>query len=98
MKLPSIRVPSAREVITNYRSVGFAPHTDQRDGENHNRNLQEPLLAVQRVGLAIQHMVQYLNEPLRISTLAAMTGFSPSHFFSLFKSATGFTPLAFFIG
>jgi AraC-like DNA-binding protein len=54
--------------------------------------------AAQRVGFAVQHMMRHLNEPVRVSTLAAMTGLSPSHFFSLFKSATGFTPIAFFIG
>jgi len=98
MQSPSVRVASAGEAITDYRRVGFAADTDQRSENSRNQNPLEPFPASQRVGLAIQYMLRHLNEPLRISTLAAMTGLSPSHFFSLFKSATGFTPIAFFIG
>jgi len=42
-------------------------------------------------------MLQNINKPLRISALSAIAGLSDSYFFSLFKSATGFPPIAFFI-
>jgi len=100
MQSTLVRVTSAKETITSHppRRVGFVTEMDQQSVCSRNHNSQELRPAAQRVGLAIQHMVQHLNEPLRISTLAAVTGVSPSHFFSLFKSATGFTPIAFFTG
>lgn len=42
-------------------------------------------------------MLQHVNEPLRISTLSEVAGVSGSHFFWLFKSATGCSPIRFFI-
>ena len=78
--------------------VHFASDSGQGSEGNHHHNPEESRLADPRVSLAIQHMVRHLNEPVRISTLAAVAGLSPSHLFSLFKLATGFTPLAFFIG
>lgn len=58
---------------------------------------QPPGRAAQRVGSAINHMLQNVNKPLRISALSAIAGLSDSYFFSLFKSATGSSPIAYFI-
>jgi AraC family transcriptional regulator of arabinose operon len=52
---------------------------------------------VQLVEGCIDHMLQHLDKPLRISALSTMTGYSNSHFFVLFKSATGYAPKKFFI-
>lgn len=51
----------------------------------------------QMIAPAIDHILNNLNEPLRISTLSKMTGFSGSHFFVLFKSVTGCSPMNFII-
>jgi AraC-like DNA-binding protein len=53
--------------------------------------------AAQLVKGSIDHMLQHLDKPLRVSTLSSMAGFSTSHFLALFKSATGYPPKEFFI-
>jgi len=50
-----------------------------------------------RIALSLDYMKVHLNEPIRISTLCAITGYSQSRFFDVFKSATGDTPLNWFI-
>ncbi|HEX5219266.1 MAG TPA: AraC family transcriptional regulator [Verrucomicrobiae bacterium] len=99
MQTPLVRVAPPREDISNHFSgrLHVASDSGERSNGNHHHTPEE-LLADRRVYLAIEHMVRHLNEPVRISTLAAVAGLSPSHLFSLFKLATGFTPLAFFIG
>lgn len=42
-------------------------------------------------------MWRHLNEPLRVSTLSALSGLSVSLYSSLFKCATGYAPIEFFI-
>ena len=53
----------------------------------------DPLQKVQR---SIHYMVANLNRPLQVSTLAAQANVSPSHFFALFKQATGCPPMDYF--
>ena len=53
--------------------------------------------AATRVAASLNFMTAHLNQPIRISTLCALVGLSPSRFFELFKSATGETPLNWFI-
>jgi AraC-like DNA-binding protein len=53
----------------------------------------DPLEKVER---SIRYMVANLNRPLQISTLAAQANLSPSHFFALFKQATGYPPMDYF--
>jgi transcriptional regulator GlxA family with amidase domain len=100
MQTPLVRVAPPWNDISNHFSgrVHFASDSDRGSEGSHHHNPEELRFADPRVGLAIQHMMRHLNEPVRISTLAAAAGLSPSHLFSLFKLATGFTPLAFFIG
>lgn len=52
--------------------------------------------AARRIEPAITHMLQHADEPLRVSTLSAIAGISGSHFFALFKSVTGLTPIGYF--
>src|ERR1041385_2597899 len=54
-----------------------------------------PRQAVQRVQPSINYMLRNLDQPLRVSTLSAVVGISTPHFFSLFRSATGYTPIDF---
>lgn len=53
--------------------------------------------AVQRVEISLRYMLENLNQPVKVPVLSAMVGLSESSFFALFKSATGLTPLDFFI-
>jgi AraC-like DNA-binding protein len=50
-----------------------------------------------RIATSLNYMMQNLNKPLQVSVLSATAGISPSHFFYLFKRATGCTPLDYFI-
>jgi transcriptional regulator GlxA family with amidase domain len=50
-----------------------------------------------RIGRSIAYMVEHLNQPLQVSTLAAQASVSPSHYFALFKRQTGTAPMDFFI-
>ncbi len=53
--------------------------------------------ASQRVEASVRHMMTHLNQPLKVSTLSALAGLSNSSFYTLFKSATGYSPMDFFI-
>jgi AraC-like DNA-binding protein len=53
--------------------------------------------AWQRIKPAIRHMLLYLDQPLRVPALRVVAGLSGSRFFALFKFATGWTPIHFFI-
>jgi AraC-like DNA-binding protein len=55
------------------------------------------LKAAQRIDVSLRYMMRHLNQPMKVSVLSAMAGLSESSFFVLFKSATGLTPLDFFI-
>jgi AraC-like DNA-binding protein len=100
MQTPVVRIAPPWDDISKHfpGRVHLASDRDQEGEGGHHHNPEEHRLADPRVDLAILHMMRHLNEPARISTLAAVAGLSPSHFFSLFKLATGFTPIAFFIG
>jgi transcriptional regulator GlxA family with amidase domain len=50
-----------------------------------------------RIGRSIAYMVEHLDQPLQVSTLAAQASVSPSHYFALFKRQTGTAPIDFFI-
>lgn len=47
---------------------------------------------VHRVARGIVYMSEHLNQPLKISALAAQAGLSPAHFAVLFKEQAGSTP------
>lgn len=51
----------------------------------------------ERIGRSIAYMIEHLDQPLQISTLAAQASVSPSHYFALFKRQTGTAPIDFFI-
>jgi AraC-like DNA-binding protein len=64
---------------------------------DHPPAIRSSLSAARRVEPAINHMLAHLNQPLRISSLSRVSGVSNSHFFMLFKSATGRSPNQFLI-
>ena len=47
---------------------------------------------VQRVAEAIIYMSEHLDQPMRVSALAALANLSPAHFSVLFKEQTGCSP------
>jgi len=50
-----------------------------------------------RISRSIAYMVEHLNQPLQVSTLAAQASVSTSHYFALFKRQMGTAPMDFFI-
>jgi len=50
-----------------------------------------------RIRRTIAYMVEHLNQPLQVSTLAAQASVSTSHYFALFKRQTGIAPIDYFI-
>ena len=50
---------------------------------------------VQRVNLAIDHIVGHLDEPLRLRDLARVAMLSPFHFHRVFQALIGSTPADF---
>lgn len=42
-------------------------------------------------------MIEHLDKPLHVSTLAAQASVSPSHYFALFKRQMGTAPMDYFI-
>lgn len=80
------RNPADRQVGVESNCGFFFNHRGQQQGR-----------AARKIELAINHMWQHVNEPLRISILSAVAGVSASHFFWLFKSVTGCPPIHFFI-
>jgi AraC-like DNA-binding protein len=53
--------------------------------------------AAQKIEKSICFMLQHLNQPLQVATLASAVNFSPSHYSALFKRWTGCTPIDYFI-
>jgi AraC-like DNA-binding protein len=50
-----------------------------------------------RIEQTIAYMMEHLDQPLHVATLAATANTSPSHFFALFKRRTGLPPICYFI-
>ena len=67
-----------------------------RSGERRVGNHDESH-PTQKVEHSIAYMLQHLNEPLQVATLAAVVNVSPSHYSALFKRWTGCPPIDYFI-
>ena len=52
---------------------------------------------VRKIEQSVAYMLQHLDEPVQVATLAARAGISPSHFFALFKRQIGCAPIDYFI-
>jgi AraC family transcriptional regulator, arabinose operon regulatory protein len=48
--------------------------------------------SVQKVAEGIMYMSEHLDQPMRVSALAALANLSPAHFSALFKEQTGCSP------
>ena len=64
---------------------------------SHSRVTQPELDVEDKIERTVAYMNQHLNKPLRVATLAALAGMSPSHFTALFKRQTGCPPIDYFI-
>jgi transcriptional regulator GlxA family with amidase domain len=51
---------------------------------------------VEKIAQSITYMMQHLDQPLQVATLAATVNVSPSHFFALFKRRIGSAPMDYF--
>lgn len=52
--------------------------------------------SIGRVERSIAYMIENINRPLQVSTLAALVDLSPSHYFALFKQRKGCSPMHYF--
>ena len=52
--------------------------------------------SVEKIEQTINYMMDHLDQPLQVATLAAMACVSPSHYFVLFKRRTGSAPMDYF--
>jgi AraC-like DNA-binding protein len=68
----------------------------QHDGVAMLDQVVDAPAAARRIRPAVVYMSQNLGTPLRVKTLSALLGLSSSHFFHLFKRATGYSPIDFF--
>jgi AraC-like DNA-binding protein len=53
-------------------------------------------LAIRTVKPSLVYMLTHLDQPLRVPELSRIADVSCSHFFALFKRATGQTPISYF--
>ena len=67
-------------------------------GPNHSAGAVEGCgsAAILRIERCVDYMVQHLDKPLQVATLAAQANISPSHFFALFKRRIGSAPMDYF--
>lgn len=66
-------------------------------GNDTKHSDQDTPPGTQKIAQSINYMMQHLDQPLQVATLAATVNVSPSHFFVLFKRRTGCAPIDYFI-
>src|SRR5215469_14238408 len=72
--------------------------TRQANGDDSNGGTKSVASEIaERIGRSIAYMMEHLDRPVQVSTLAAQASVSPSHYFALFKRQTGTAPIDFFI-
>ncbi len=90
----------ASEIPANRRLHTPPPKGGTPNGENAGVPRVEEAAesdVAKRIGQCIAFMLQHLNQPLQVATLAARANTSPSHFFVLFKRFAGSSPIDYFI-
>ena len=71
------------------------PAADNGTGSHGKQSITSEV--AERIERSIAYMVEHLDQPLQVSTLAAQASVSPSHYFALFKRQTGTAPIDYFI-
>jgi AraC-like DNA-binding protein len=72
----------------SFRILFNRGEADVSNGESH---------VVRKIEQSISYMLQHLDQPLHVATLAAVVNFSPSHFSALFKRWMECPPIDYFI-
>ena len=73
------------------RPVGVQAAQPELNGTNGSSDI------ARKIEQSISYMLQHLNQPLHVATLAGVVNVSPSHYSALFKRLTGCPPIDFFI-
>ena len=97
--LAGVKTNGAASVDTNGQSSVPGTQKDSRcrtDGETAISDNCESEGA-RKIAQSIAYMLEHLDQPLQVATLAARACVSPSHFFVLFKRRTGCPPIDYFI-
>jgi AraC-like DNA-binding protein len=66
-------------------------------GRKGRRAANQESHVVRKIEQSISYMLQHVNQPLQVATLAAAVNVSPSHYSALFKRWTGSPPIDYFI-
>ncbi len=66
-------------------------------GRKGRRAVNHESHVVRKIEQSISYMLQHVNQPLQVATLAAAVNVSPSHYSALFKRWTGTPPIDYFI-
>ena len=77
--------------MNGQESLGLRGHGGERNGSNGRSEV------ARKIEHSISYMLQHLNQPLHVATLAAAVNVSPSHYSALFKRLMGCPPIDFFI-
>jgi AraC-like DNA-binding protein len=92
------RICSPAELIEIQMKTTFLEQPKPANGNGSSRSTESIASEIaERIGRSIAYMVEHLDQPLQVSTLAAQASVSPSHYFALFKRQTGTAPIDFFI-
>src|SRR5215469_12871109 len=73
------------------RQSGVLAGRKGRRAANHESHV------ARKIEQSISYMLQHVNQPLQVSTLAAAVNVSPSHYSALFKKWMGSSPIDYFI-
>ena len=95
--IETIAFPNPRGVSSGEETVNSATLTAAKTETRRIRRRPSRPEATRKIERSLIHMLQHLDEPLRVATLSAMSGLSASVYSSLFKCATGHAPIDFFI-
>ena len=75
-------------------SEGYGIYDALKDLEDRAKTYPERL-AARRIATCLVYMLEHLDTPVRVPELCRIADLSKSHFFALFKRATGDTPINF---
>src|SRR5215469_3260039 len=66
-------------------------------GRKGGRTTSRESHVARKIEQSISYMLQHINQPLQVATLAAAVNVSPSHYSALFKRWMGSSPIDYFI-
>lgn len=92
--MKSATIHSRLDGNENHRTESATVAAQDRVGFQIHSRERETILKIED---SVGYMLQHLNMPLQVATLAARVGLSKSHFTVLFKRYVGGTPMDYFI-